>query len=292
MPTRFLNSGTAIRIVLLTVFAFASGISQAELIDFASCADPEGAAIQAADCHAFDNRAYFGPVRDQGEGDLCWSFAATALLEEEACREDPSTCGQALSVLDAARCVRAERAGGDPYFALQCALNSGVCQENDAPYTASFGLLRMMPISRVCEKNRYQFSNRMLQPASVNFADNEQKLFTTISRKWSELNRLAQSGRSFGVDFCTREEASSRGKNDGDESCGAHSVVVNAMKFENCECKMHIRNSWGDRPEFSGWTSSTSMIQRIYRLNYLRQAKPHPILSGRGRAGSSFRGRH
>ena len=89
------------------------------------------------DCPTVDYTSRFAETKNQGYHQYCWAMAATALLEEEACLNNSSNCGKALSTLDASRCHF--RFGhsvetGLPHWALECGMEQGVCQETDAPF--------------------------------------------------------------------------------------------------------------------------------------------------------------
>jgi hypothetical protein len=93
--------------------------------------------ISEQDCLAFDYQHRMGPTRDQGEDGQCWAFAASALLEEQRCIEEPLSCGKSLSPLDTSRCewsVGKQEQGGLVRYGLNCGLKNGVCEEEKAPY--------------------------------------------------------------------------------------------------------------------------------------------------------------
>lgn len=95
------------------------------------------ATISQSECVQFDNTQKMGPTRDQRTNGLCWAFAGTALMEEEMCFQNPSLCGKSLSPLDASRCewsLGKQNEGGLTRYAVNCALQNGICLEKDAPY--------------------------------------------------------------------------------------------------------------------------------------------------------------
>ena len=95
--------------------------------------------ISKSDCVSFDNNKKMGPVRDQRSNGLCWAFAGAALMEEEICfQKNKVSCNDSVSPLDASRCkwkVGDKNQGGLTRYALNCALQNGVCLEQDAPYS-------------------------------------------------------------------------------------------------------------------------------------------------------------
>lgn len=105
--------------------------------------------ISYNECVNFDHTQKMGPIRDQREVGVCWAFAGTALLEEEACREYPHLCGKNLSPLDAARCdwpLGKKEQGGFIHQGVDCALQNGICLEENAPYN------EMVDLNLTCTK--------------------------------------------------------------------------------------------------------------------------------------------
>lgn len=97
------------------------------------------------ECPDIDYRERFSALRDQGGNGLCWAFAGSALIEEQMCIENPDNCDKQVSVIDGHRCYWDKKHGlatrSTGAFATglytKCALDNGVCSEEDAPFVTS-----------------------------------------------------------------------------------------------------------------------------------------------------------
>ncbi|WPU63424.1 C1 family peptidase [Peredibacter starrii] len=90
--------------------------------------------IDQSACPNFDYSDRFGPVQDQDGHGLCWAFASSALLSEDACLRDKNNCGINISPLDVSSCRKtllAKNEGRSISMGLQCAQSNGACFEKD-----------------------------------------------------------------------------------------------------------------------------------------------------------------
>lgn len=95
-------------------------------------------------CPSFDYSDRFGPVQDQDGHGLCWAFAASALLSEDACLQNPKHCGINISPLDVSSCDKTlltKNEGRSTNFGIMCAQQKGACYEKDFSFATQGDLL-------------------------------------------------------------------------------------------------------------------------------------------------------
>lgn len=90
--------------------------------------------IDQVSCPNIDYSDRFGPVQDQDGHGLCWAFATSALLSEDACLRDKKNCGLNISPLDVSSCTKTlltKNEGRSISEGLHCAYRNGACHEKD-----------------------------------------------------------------------------------------------------------------------------------------------------------------
>lgn len=100
--------------------------------------------LDESSCPSYDYSDRFGPIQDQDGHGLCWAFAASALLSEEACLRDSKYCKKNLSPLDISSCDKtllAKNEGRSISFGLMCGQEKGVCYEKDFSFANQGNLL-------------------------------------------------------------------------------------------------------------------------------------------------------
>ncbi|WP_408096483.1 C1 family peptidase [Peredibacter sp. HCB2-198] len=100
--------------------------------------------IDQTSCPNIDYSDRFGPVQDQDGHGLCWAFASSALLSEDACLRDKNYCGVNISPLDVSSCQKsllAKNEGRSISQGLQCAQSNGACFEKDFSFITQGSIL-------------------------------------------------------------------------------------------------------------------------------------------------------
>lgn len=92
---------------------------------------------------------------------------------------------------------------------------------------------------------------------------------------------LKTINRSMSADICLKpqeerkDDSAEEMLKEFNRSCpNKHAIVINGLKWENGECKIQIKNSWGTGTKLNGWLDAEALLKSVGEVTYLKNQAP------------------
>ena len=129
--------------------------------------------------------------------------------------------------------------------------------------SSTSGFLQSLNISPECKKNRMQIPATTLEiyesARLPNFVVDKMRFKKFLAAATAEKSSM---GLSLNLNKLKGDAAVS--------DSGSHAVVLDGMKFENGQCRIHIRNSWGENENLHGWYDLNDVFPALDRAYFLK----------------------